>query len=56
MIAARTIGSPTYLEMIEEMDKEMVEVIEYFDRGMNFEVLCLANVTSKLSFSQSVDI
>ena len=52
MVAARTIGGPAYPEMIEEMEKELTEVIEDFDRAMDFEALRLA---SKLSFSQSVD-
>ena len=55
IIAARTIGGPAYPEMIEEMDRELTKVIEDFDRAMNFEALRLANETSKLSFSQSVD-
>ena len=51
MIAARTIGGPTYPEMIEEIDRELTKVIEDFDRAMNFEALRLANdETSKLSF------
>jgi len=53
MIAARRIGGPAYPEMIEEIDKELTMVIEDFDRAINFEAL--ANDTSKLSFSQSVD-
>ena len=52
MIAAGTIGVPAYLEMIEEMDRDLAKVIEDFDRAMTFEAL--ANETSKLSFSQSV--
>ena len=55
MIAARTIGGPSYQEMIEEMDDELTKVIEDFDRAMNFEALRLANETSKLSFSQTVN-
>ena len=55
MIAARTIGGPAYPEMIEEIDKELTEVIEDLDRAMNFEALSLANETSKPSFSDSVD-
>ena len=56
MIAARTIGGPSYSEMIEEMDIELTKVIEDFDRAVNVEALRLANETSsKLSFSQSVD-
>jgi len=54
-IAARTIGGPAYLEKIEEMDRELTMVIEYFDRAVNVEALRLANETSKLSFFQSVD-
>src|SRR5258706_5570977 len=50
MTAARTIGGPAYPEMIEEIDRELTNVIEDFDRAMNFEALCLANETSKLSF------
>ena len=41
--------------MIEEMDTELTKVIDDFDRAMTFETLRLANETSKLSFSQSVD-
>jgi hypothetical protein len=54
-LAARTGGGPGYLEMIEEMDKELTKAIEDFDRAVNVETLRLANGTSKLSFSQSVD-
>ena len=53
--AARTIGGPSYQEMIEEMDGELTRIIEDFDRAMNFEALRIVNETSKLSFSQSVD-
>ena len=41
--------------MIEEMDTELTKVIDDFDRAMTFENLRLANETSTLSFSQSVD-
>ena len=41
--------------MIEEMDRELTMVLDEFDLAMNFETLRLANETSKLSFSQSVD-
>jgi len=41
--------------MIEEMDKELTEVVEDFDRAMNFEALRLATETSELSFFQPVD-
>ena len=53
MTAARTIGGPAYPEMIEEVDRELTRVIDDFDRAVNFEAL--ANETSKLSFSQSID-
>ena len=55
MIAARTSGGPAYAEMIEEMDRELNSVIEDFDRAVYVEALRLANETSKLSLSQSVD-
>ena len=48
-IAARRIGGPAYPEMIEEIDRELTNVIEDFDRAMDFEALRLANETSKLS-------
>ena len=54
-IAARTIAGPAYLEMIEDMDRELTTVIEDFDRAMTAEALRLANETSKLSFFQIVD-
>jgi len=54
-IAARTTGSPAYLEMIGDIAQELTKVIEDFDRAVNVEALCLANETSKLSFFQTVD-
>ena len=51
MIAARTIGGPVYPEMIEEMERELVEVINDFYRAMGYEAPHLATIeTSKLSF------
>ena len=50
MVAARRTGGPSYSEAIDEMDRELMEIIEDFDRAMNFEALRLANETSKLSF------
>jgi len=55
MITARTIGGPAYQEMIEEMDKELNNIIEDFDRAVYVEALRIANETSKLSFSQFVN-
>ena len=55
MIAARRIGGPAYSEMIEEMDRELNNVIEDFDRAMYAEAFRLANETSEFSSSRSVD-
>ena len=55
MIAARTGGGPSYLETIKEMDRDLANVIEDFDRAMNVEALRLANETSKRPFPQSGD-
>ena len=55
MIAARTSGGPAFQKMIEEMDRELNNVIEDFDRAVYVETLHIANETSKHSFSQSVD-
>ena len=55
MITARTIGAPTYQEMIEEIDKELTEMIDDFDRAVGVEALRIANETSRPSFSQTVD-
>ena len=55
MVAARRIGGPEYPEMIEEMDEELNNVIEDFDRAVYVEALRLANETSKLSLSLSLD-
>jgi len=54
-IAARTISGTANAEMIKELDRELTEVIEDFDHAVGIEALRLANETSKLSFSQSVD-
>ena len=56
MIAARTIGGPAYPKMIEEIDKELSNIIEDFDRAVYVEALRLANEISKLSFCHFVDI
>ena len=55
MTAARTIGGPAYPEMIKEMDRDLTNVIEDFDRALYVEARRLAEETSKLSFSHSVD-
>ena len=51
MIAVRTVGGSGYLEMVEEMDRELTKVIKDFDRAVGVEALCLANETSKFSFT-----
>ena len=56
MIAARTIGGPAYLKIIEELDRELNNIIDDFDRAVNVEALRLAKETSKLSNFQSFDI
>ncbi len=48
MIAARTSGGPAYPEMIEEMDRELNDIIEDFDRAVSVEALRLAHESSKL--------
>ena len=55
MIAAGAIGGPEYPKMIEEMDGELSNVIENFDRAVYVEGLRIANETSKLSSCQSVN-
>ena len=55
MTAARTIGGPAYPEMIEEIDKEIIKVIEDFERAVYVEGLRRADEISELSFCQSVD-
>ena len=52
IVAARTIGGPAYQEMIEEMDRELNNIIVDFDRAVNVEALHIANETSEISFSQ----
>jgi len=55
MTAARTIGGPAYPEMIEEIERELSNAVESFERAVHVEALRVAEETSKLSFSQSVD-
>ena len=52
---AKTIGGPADSELIEEMDRVLTNIIEDFDRGVNVEALHLANETSMLSSSRSID-
>jgi len=47
MVAERTLGGPVHPEKIEEMDKELTEVIEDFDSAVDVEALRLPKETSK---------
>ena len=55
MIAAGTIGGPEYPKMIEEMDGELSNVIEDFDRAVYVDALRIASETSKPSSCHSVN-
>ena len=55
MIAAGTIGGLAYPKMIEDIDGELNNVIEDFDRAEYVEALRIDNETSKLSDFQFVD-
>jgi len=46
MIAERTLTGLVHPQKIEEMNKELTEVIEDFDRAMNVEALRLAKENS----------
>ena len=49
MVTERMVGGLVNLEPIEEMDKELTEVIEDFDRAVNVEALRLAKENGKQS-------
>ena len=53
MIAERMMGGAVRPDMIEEMDRELTNVIEDFDRAVNVEALRIAKKTGKHSLSQS---
>ena len=53
MIAARVVGGLTYQEMIEEMDRELIKVIEDFDRAVDVESLRLAKRSGTYTCSLS---
>ena len=42
---------PAFQEMIEAMDRELINIIEDFDRAVYVEALRIANETSKPHFS-----
>ena len=51
MIAARIVGGGVRPEVIEEMARELTNVIEDFDRAMNVEALRIAKETGEHSLS-----
>jgi hypothetical protein len=53
IVAERVVGGLGHQGMIEEMDRELTEVIEDFDRAMNVETLRLAREGGKQSSCQS---
>ena len=52
IIAAKT-GEPLHLETIEEVDKELTDVIKKFERAVNVEALLVARRLGKHQLSQS---
>ena len=54
-VVARTKGGSTYLETIEEMDKDLTKVIEDFMRAVDVETLQLARRTGTHSSCWSRD-
>jgi len=53
MIAERMMGGAVRPEEIEEMDRDLTNVIEDFDRAVNVEALRIAKETGEHSLSQS---
>jgi len=53
MVAERMVGGLANLETIEEMNRELTEVIEDFDRAVNVEALRLAKEGGEQSLRQS---
>jgi len=53
MIAERMMGGTVRPEEIEEMDRELTNVIEDFDRAVNVEALRIAKEAGEHSLSQS---
>ena len=52
MIAAKT-GGPLHLETIEEVDKELADVIKNFERAVNVEALLVARRLGKHQLFQT---
>ena len=55
MIAEGKIGGPVYREAIEEMDRNLTNVIEDFDRAINVEALRLVKETGEHALAQSCE-
>ena len=56
MVAERTLRGLVHGEMIEDMGRNLTEVIEDFDRAVNIEALRLVKETGKHSLSQQYTI
>ena len=52
MTVAGTLGGPTNLESIEDIDRDLTKAIEDFDRAVNVEALHLTKATGKYLLSQ----
>ena len=53
MIAERTMSGLAHPQKIEEMNRELIKVIEDFDRAINVEALRLAKETRRLANENS---
>jgi hypothetical protein len=53
MVAGRMVGGLVHPQKIEEMEKELTEVIEDFDRAVNVEALRRAKDNREHILSQS---
>ena len=56
MIAERTVGGLVRPEKIEEMERELAQVIEDFGHAVNVETLYLAKKIGKNSIARSDDV
>ena len=56
MIAERMVGGLVRPEKIEEMERELAQVIEDFGHAVNVETLYLAKKIGKHSVSRSDDV
>ena len=56
MITARTVGGTAHTEKMEEMDRELTNVIDDFNRAVDVEALRLAKKNGKHLFPYLVII